>query len=154
MNAQFALGCQEVKRFRYTPIVNPKHALFLDGLFLLLAVWDEGTVQYMAWCPSWSKYIDSSDLGQEKIVFWPALDTVSHQHRSGIHCSIISTKGAKKFINHWWLVRVTLVAALGFCPRILGSSRGLRIVILLEKECSLSTVDNHRWRGLSNLTSW
>ena len=35
-------------------------------------------------------------------------------------------------IKFWWLVRVTLVVAFGFCPNI-----------LLENECSLSGVDNH-----------
>ena len=46
---------------------------------------------------------------------------------------------------YWWLVRVTLVVAFGFfCPKIFGGGANLRIVILLEKECSFSAADNVR----------
>ena len=42
----------------------------------------------------------------------------------------------------WWLVRVTLVVAFGFCPKIFGGGGNLQIVILLEKECKFSGTDN------------
>ena len=39
-------------------------------------------------------------------------------------------------------------------PKILGGGGDLQIVFLLENECSLSGVDNHRWWGHSNPTTW
>ena len=39
-----------------------------------------------------------------------------------------------------WLIQA-------FWPKILGGDRDQRIVILLENECSLSGMDNHRWIG-------
>ena len=41
-----------------------------------------------------------------------------------------------------------------FAPKILEGSRDLRIIILLEKECSFSGADNVRWWGHSNTTRW
>ena len=54
----------------------------------------------------------------------------------------------------WWLVRVTLVVAFGFCPKILGGGEGLWLVILLKKECNFSSADNVRWWGYSNTARW
>ena len=50
-------------------------------------------------------------------------------------------------MNYWWLIRVTLVVAFGFLPKILGDGGDLQIVILLEKECSFSGADTVRWWG-------
>ena len=45
---------------------------------------------------------------------------------------------------YWWLVKVYLVVAFGFFPKILGGDGGLKIVGLREKECSFSGADNMR----------
>ena len=50
-------------------------------------------------------------------------------------------------VTNWWFVRVTLVVAFGFCPKILGGGGDLQNVILLEKECIFSSADNVRWWG-------
>ena len=44
--------------------------------------------------------------------------------------------------NIWWIKRVTLVVAFGVCPKILGGSRDLQMMVLLEIECSLSDETN------------
>ena len=43
------------------------------------------------------------------------------------------------------------MVAFGLYPKILGGGGDLWIIFLLENECSLSGVDNHRWWGHSNL---
>ena len=40
-----------------------------------------------------------------------------------------------------------------FWPKILGGAGDLRIIFLLENECSLSRVDSHRWLETSNPTT-
>ena len=54
--------------------------------------------------------------------------------------------------NYWWLFRVTLVVAFGFCPKILTGGRDLQMIVLLKNPCSLSGRDNHRWWWHSNPT--
>ena len=48
---------------------------------------------------------------------------------------------------YWWLVRIPLVVAFGFLPKILGDGKDLQIIVLLEKECSFNSADNVRWWG-------
>ena len=62
----------------------------------------------------------------------------------------------QKVTFYWSLVRVTLVVAFGFLPQNFGRWCGgdLQIVIFLENVYSMSGVDNQRWWGHSNLTSW
>ena len=43
---------------------------------------------------------------------------------------------------------------MAFCPKISGGGGDLQIVVLLKKECSFSGVENVRWWGHSNATSW
>ena len=49
--------------------------------------------------------------------------------------------------NIWWIHRVILVVAFGFCTIILGRSRDLQMMLLLENEYSLSDGNNGKTYG-------
>ena len=54
--------------------------------------------------------------------------------------------------NIFWLVRVILVVAFGFCPKMLGGVRDLRSILLSFYECRFSGGNTMRWWGHSNPT--
>ena len=51
---------------------------------------------------------------------------------------------------YWWLIRVTLVVTLGFCPKILGGGRDLQMVLL--HSMNVGSVVGIPWWRYSNPT--
>ena len=57
------------------------------------------------------------------------------------------------YVTDWWLVRVTLMVAFGFFPKMLRGGGDLRMILLLLYACNLNSVDNQRCLRHTNPTS-
>ena len=82
------------------------------------------------------------DLSQRSYLIWQA-DSVPDKN-CWLHDAVIK-------LHRWWLLRVTLVVTFGFLPQ---NFEDLWIIFLLNNKCNLSGIDNLRWWGHSNTTSW
>ena len=74
---------------------------------------------------------------------------------SGVFMLVVIGHLSKTKLNelfYWLLIRVTLVVAFGFCPKILGGGRDLQIILLSFYECRFDDGDTMRWWGHSNPT--